>query len=213
MKPTSPTAWQVLLHLLRTRPRSCSAYQIARDLNKAQGPVNDLLRFLEYHGGLVGKTRELRWGRTAEVAARLRFAAMVPARRIETQAAVDPEAISSRLTRDGVSHALAYRSAANHWAFFEPEPRVQIVVSRPDLAAAVRSVGPDDAPSASDGPAGVDLFVDHLEVLEVTTRRGLPVTTRLQTWLDLQHFPLAGAHAAFFRSVLAAEFPDVEALR
>jgi len=51
-----------------------------------------------------------------------------------------------------------------------------------------------------------------LESLGTTSLQSHMLTTRLQTWIDLAHFPRAGAHEAFFRKVIRNEYPQAEGL-
>lgn len=136
----------------------------------------------------------------------LRFPKMVPSRVVPTH--WNHEEASALLQKARIRHLLGFRAAANLWAFFEPDPRVQILVERKDLQQ-VFSVLEQQAGTPKSDLWAVELFADDLEELGSDVRNGIPLTSRLQTWLDLRHFPMAGAHATFFRSVLQEEYPEI----
>lgn len=136
----------------------------------------------------------------------LRFPKMVPSRVVSTH--LNHEEASAILQKARIRHLLGFRAAANLWAFFEPDPRVQILVERKDLQK-VCAVLKEHTGSPKSDIWAVELFADDLDELGSDVRNGIPVTSRLQTWIDLQHFPMAGAHATFFRFVLKDEYPEI----
>lgn len=186
-------------HLLHAQITRAHAPTIAADLSMTPASVNEVLRFLRFHSGIGPRPgNEVRWRRVAETFSHLRLAAMMPARQLHGP--VDAHGAAELLDAAGVPHVFAFRTAANLWAYFEPEPQTHIIVSPTHLKAAKEALE-GETTNRSRAP-NTNLFADDIRSVPNTLRQDLQVTDRLMTWIDLRHFPFAGAHHAFFESVI-----------
>ena len=207
MNPTAPSANRIILAVLESGQRTVSTRAVSESAGVSQRAASDIMRFLEFHGGL-SPGREVRWRRTATILSMLRLAAMNPVRSIT--ATLDGPSAQRVLEASGIQTALGFTSAANQWAFFEPHRSHQLFVERGSAVKAASALA-DDAPSRDTGER-ITLFETDLESLGTTSLQSHMLTTRLQTWIDLAHFPRAGAHEAFFRKVIRNEYPQAEGL-
>lgn len=208
--PTSPAGRRVIHHLLTQRPSPVTARRVAGATGVSFQTASGVLRFLEFHGAVSpGRPAErLHWRRLADIASALRLPFIDPKRALEGDN--DARTLAKGLQARDVPFAFGFTTAANLWAFFEPDPATHIIVARPALKDAVAALKTaHGASSTKRAPGPIVLFADDLELLDLDQLRGLPVTSLLQTWLDLRQFPHAGAHAAFFQEVLAERFPEV----
>lgn len=141
----------------------------------------------------------------------LRIGFIDPKRKFKVR--LDLSQIGEWLEQHQIRHVFAFTTAANQWAYFEPDPTTHIIIDRNDLQRLGRIIKPESPPASTDRRKSpvkhVNVFADNLELLDATNARGLNLTTRIQTWIDLRHFPHAGAHAAFFQQVIAEEYPEV----
>lgn len=203
MKPTAASTNRILISILEAgKPRVSS--RVLSDLaGVSQRAASDTMRFLEFHGGLSAR-RELRWRRTAEILSMLRLPAMNPVRTLPTDLE-GPDACRI-LEESGIDAAMAFTTAANEWAFFEPHHDLQLFVDRGSASKAANLLR--GAPARPGAGRTVTLFLADLDSTSTTTLKGVTTTTRLQTWIDLAHFPRAGAHEAFFRGIIKREFPQ-----
>lgn len=138
----------------------------------------------------------------------LRLAAMNPVRSLTV--GLDGPSAQHALKAGGIRSALGFTSAANEWAFFEPHRDNQIFVERGNAAKAMAALNTHASTNVKDQK--ITLFETDLDALGTTTLQATTLTTRLQTWIDLAHFPRAGAHEAFFRKVIRNEHPQAEGL-
>ncbi len=207
MNPTAPSTNRILIALLESGKPTISSRVLSDLAGVSQRAASDTMRFLEFHGGLSSR-REIRWRRTAEILGMLRLAAMNPARSVST--ALDGPAACAALQEAGIEAALGFTSAANAWAFFEPHRDLQVFISR-GLASRAAAVLNDAALHGAPDHE-VTLFVTDLNATSITTLKETRITSRLQTWIDLAHFPRAGAHEAFFRKIIRNDFPQADVL-
>lgn len=203
MNPNAPSTNRILLALLESGQPAISSRQLGEMAGVSQRAASDVMRFLEFHGGLSSK-RQIRWRRTATILSMLRLASMDPARTIRT--GLDGVAACPVLQTAGIPAALAFTTAANEWAFFEPHPESHLLVPRGTASQAAAAL--DAAASPDQDDRSVTLFEADLDSTGTTKLRDVTLTTRLQTWIDLARFPRAGAHEAFFRSVIRDEYPQ-----
>lgn len=179
--------------------------ELGRLASVSQRAASDVLRFLEFHGGLTSR-REVRWRRTATILSMLRLANMNPVRTIE--ASLDAPTACRAIQASNLQAVLAFTTAANEWAFFEPHRESHILVPRGAASKAAAALEAAGRP----GDQSVTLFEADLDSTGTTMLRDVALTSRLQTWIDLVHFPRAGAHEAFFRGIIRDEYPQAEGL-
>lgn len=207
MNPTAPSANHIILAVLESEQRNVSSRAVSEIAGVSQRAASDIMRFLEFHGGL-SPGREIRWRRTASILSMLRLAAMNPVRTLT--APLDGSSAQQALESSGIQSALGFTSAANQWAFFEPHRNHQLFVERGSAVKATSALK-QGSPARGKGET-ITLFETDLDSLGTTSLQSQTLTTRLQTWIDLTHFPRAGAHEAFFRKVIRNEYPQAEGL-
>lgn len=206
MNPTAPSANRIILAVLESDQRTISSRALSEMARVSQRAASDVMRFLEFHGGL-SPGREIRWRRTATILSMLRLAAMNPVRTFA--APMDGLSAHQELESSGIRSALGFTSAANQWAFFEPHRTHHLFVERGSAVKAASALK-QEAPRGKGET--ITLFETDLDSLGTATLQSQTLTTRLQTWIDLTHFPRAGAHEAFFRKVIRNEYPQAEGL-
>lgn len=193
----------VAFDLLEQSKEPVSARRVANRTGLAFTSVNDILRFFRFHGGITAGTRpRVRWRRLAELTSHLRLPDIVPAR--TTSTTLPPAEISHHLNKHGIRHAFGFTTAANRWAFFEPDPTAHLIVAPRHAKHTVDLLKKHDA----QGDSTVQVYVDDLDALRIEIFRMMPLTSRLQTWIDLTVFPHAGAHAAFFDQVIGKLYEE-----
>ena len=208
-------------------PHPAQAHADLRAHLEAEGAgratVSEWERLLRHHRAITGAgTRRIdaarlievfAWFRGAQLGAPLRFATADP-----------PDRLSVRLRDAGMPHVFGAITAANHWAFYEPAPSVQLYVPPPLVGEARRLLNDPgervrgevfaDAPdrlvvlgrdlrdieqSCADqrrGPAYRD------QDIAVASSAPFPVTSRFLSLLDCRVHPEGASHAAFLRTQL-----------
>lgn len=206
-------AWQVMLHLLRTRQVVVSARDLARQLDAGHSQVANAVSFLVFHRALREGESGLvvEWDQLARIVGALRLPSIMPERTFD--AVLSQEDARAEFERREIRHAFAFTTAANILAYFEPHPEVCILVERRDLAAAARVfseaaaglVTPRSRSPVADPRSASSrfmLFPDRIQRLDVTDSDQGRVTSLHQTYVDLLYFPLAGAHADFLKKAI-----------
>lgn len=190
-----------LAEALHMRQSWASRADIAREIGTSPGAAATWLDYLEFYRvirrgatGLSVDVNRLISTMTAYRAANLR-----PER--PTAISSSPDELHARLAEAGIPHVFAMFTAANRWAFFEPIRDIHVYLprgSRSDLHATI------EEPQARGRSASGELqvYTENLDALSTQQRDGYPVTSPLQTVLDLRAHPEGGAHAAFLEENL-----------
>ena len=206
IRAATPAGRRIMMELLQSPEAPCSARALAARTGLSPAVANDVLRFLRFHGAIASSgAKAVRWRRLAGLASQLRLADIVPSRIVKAD--VGAEEAYHRLRQHGIPAVLCFTTAANRWAYFEPDPAVHITVPMRKAASGVLALQEGDG-SRTKGALEIHLYEDDLESLDTEDLGGLRLTSRLQTWLDLQQFPHAGAHAAFFEQIVARLHPE-----
>lgn len=106
-----------------------------------------------------------------------------------------------RLQETGVDHVFCMFIAANRWAFFEPTSDIQVYINRGDLSEAAEALSAPE-PRGRRRTGTLQIFLENLDGLSHQRREELPVTSPLQTVIDLRAHPEGGAHADFLEKNL-----------
>jgi hypothetical protein len=204
LRPTSRAGRIVAIDLLGHPDGPIKVRQVAHRTGLALASVNDILRFFRFHGGITHDApHQVRWNRLAELTSQLRLGDILPVRTVRSPQSL--EQISSSLNDQAIPHVVAFTTAANRWAHFEPDPTTHIIVEQHQASKTAKAIESDQ----NEGGSPVLLYEDRLEALQQETLQGIPLTSRLQTWIDLHVFPHASAHAAFFKQVIENMHPQV----
>jgi hypothetical protein len=178
-----------------------SPHDLFRRTGIPKSPGYRIVRFYEYHGalrttrGLAADTRSilrLQGGIRAERALPDRNFVQGP----------PPEIAMELLRSMDADAAIGFQTAANRHAYFEPTGAHQLYVQRPaKITAAANLTGKilnafTQHPSASRSDA-YEIYVDDLGRLDIRQERGQPMTSPVQTLLDLCLHHRAAAHKEF----------------
>lgn len=174
---------------------------LAREIGTSPGALSTWADYLEFFrvlrdrpGGLEVDRRRLLSTLTAYRVANLR-----PERPARIQG--DVEEVHERLDAQGLPHTFGMFTAANRWAFFEPHRDVHLYVDRGHRREVMAAL--DDLRASGPGASGeLQMYVENLDALSSQDRQGLPVTSPLQTTIDLRAHPEGGAHADFLEENL-----------
>lgn len=198
------------MHLLKERPTFSSVRDLSRRLQLGHSKVAEVVNFLLFHRALRETEGRVgvEWEQLARLMAALRLPAIVPARTIDL--AVSQDEFHDRLRDADVSHVFGFTTAANALAYFEPHPEVCVLVDKKDVSvvadlmreANVRGTRGRVSGQVARSRPRVLVFADKLERLDVVDASLGTVTSLHQTYVDLLHFPLAGAHADFLKMAI-----------
>lgn len=175
--------------------------EIASEVGRSQGTVSPWIDYLEFfHAlrntpeGLQVDQRQLLSTLTSYRVANLR-----PEKPVTLYG--DTDAVHERLVDAEIPHSFAMFSAANQWAFFERHRHVHVYVGRGTRREVLEAT--DGLLDERSGPAGqLQLYTENLDTLSTQDREGIPVTSPLQTTIDLRAHPEGGAHAEFLEENL-----------
>lgn len=206
MPPASTLLVDLGATLYRTQTWDNRA-EIAKALGVHQQTVTPWLNYLEFYRAIQPGAEgiSVSQDRLLSTIANYRAGQLRPHRPIPVAGSV--EEIHDRLQEDGIPHAFCMFSAANRWAFFEPQRDVQLYIARSrrgDLKASL-----SDLRSDGDGPeAKLRAFMENPEKIATQPREGIPVTRPFQTVVDLRAHPEGGAHADFLETNLLPRLED-----
>ncbi|MFA5862945.1 MAG: hypothetical protein WDA16_14730 [Candidatus Thermoplasmatota archaeon] len=203
---------RVMMHLLKERATFGSVRELARQLGVGHSKVAEVVNFLVFHRALrvADAGFVVEWEQLARIMAALRLPAIVPARTIDLP--IPQAEFHDRLRDAEISHVFGFTTAANALAYFEPHPEVCVLIAKPDMSRVARLL--DEvaiahehrrgrvSSEASRSQARVLLFADKLDRLDVVDAKIGVVTSLHQTYVDILHFPLAGAHADFLKKAI-----------
>lgn len=171
-----------------------TAQSVARELDLPYTTLVEWWRHLEYHRAIHASSNGMRVDRPRlmSVLTAHRMPRLTPVAQRTTS--LDARGLSRFLQDRQIPHALAILSAANEWAFFEPQHTVQVYVPRRHLSA-LRGIS-----SEHPGNVSLEVFAENPESLLINTRDGVPVTSVFLTILDCRAHPVGGAHAHFLET-------------
>lgn len=187
------------VHAMATRP-DLSAREVAEATGTPLPTAHRIVRFFKFHHAMPRGRFDVRRG--LRLAADLRRDKAVPDRTFQTD---DPYALLDAV--GNVDHHLAFASAANAIAQFEPaDTHLRIDASQRAVLAELKRF---HSPS---GSSVVHVYVDHLSrypppLDDIATS---PVCEAIVTLIDLLSHPTGGAHAAFLDRTLtlAGKLPE-----
>jgi hypothetical protein len=202
---------RVMMHLLKERPTFTSVRDLARQLNVGHSKVAEVVNFLLFHRALreTDAGFSVEWEQLARIMGALRLPAIAPARTIDL--AVSQTEFHEHLHQAEISHVFGFTTAANALAYFEPHPEVCVLVEKSDVSEVARILDESElaherrgrvSSEASRSRPRVLLFADKLDRLDAVDAKIGTVTSLHQTYVDLLHFPLAGAHADFLKKAI-----------
>ncbi|HVL48733.1 MAG TPA: hypothetical protein VM889_09265 [Candidatus Thermoplasmatota archaeon] len=195
------------MHLIKDEEGFASVRELARRLAVGHTKVAEVVRFLQFHQAVrpdAGRWA-VEWEKTARLLGALRLSSVVPVRTVD--AAVSQAEVRDRLEAAGVPHVFAFTTAANALAYFEPQPETCVYVEKRRAGEAARLLqlesasNPRRARSLASHPR-VLLFGERLAVLDSTASAIGTITSLHQTYVDLLHYPLAGAQADFLKKAI-----------
>lgn len=200
-----------MMHLLKERSTLSSARDLARQLEMGHSKVAEVVNFLAFHRALRETETgfSVEWEQLARIMGALRLPAIAPARTIDL--AVSQAEFHDHLHQAEIAHVFGFTTAANALAYFEPHPEVCVLVEKSDVSQVARILEASDLPHERRGRVTSEtsrsrprvlLFADKLERLDVVDAKMGTVTSLHQTYVDLLHFPLAGAHADFLKKAI-----------
>lgn len=156
-----------------------------------------IFRFYAHHGALRSSRAgmEVDHRKIVTLAGGLRADRAVPDRELTK---CPPLAAAARVLGDkGIAFVAAFRTAANRIGYFEPAETMSLYVGRPEQRELARLL-------TVPGQSGrCHLHHEDLSRLEaVRDADGIPITSPMQTLLDLAADPLGGAHRSFLEELL-----------
>lgn len=179
--------------------------EIARAVGTGQAALTPWLNYLEFFRVLreTGDGLEARRAPLLAILTAYRTANLRPERPMALRG--DVHDVHDRLEAAGVAHLFGMFTSANQWAFYEAHRDVHVYLARSDRGAAVDALGDLLRDGRSRG-GELQIYLENLDALGHAARGDLPVTSPLQTVVDLRAHPEGGAHADFLeRNVLGWE--------
>ena len=155
-----------------------------------------ILRFYRYHGAVAAGRGPLKPDKRKvfHLATGLRRDRAVPD--LVLRHAPGPAAAVADLKAAGIPFVVAFASAANLLAYFEPPAHASLLIRRDDAARIRTLLG------RRKGPGRVHLYYRDLETIPTVSRQGVRVTEPFRTLLDAGADASAGAHAEFLYQAL-----------
>lgn len=192
-----PPLFLELVTELARRPEWPNRASLAQALDVGQGSVTPWLNWLLFHRAVTEeRTLRVDRGRLLVAASQVRAASIRPEIPFATNLGEDE--IHARLDEARIDHLLGFFTAANRWSFYEPRFDHHVYLARGNMRR-VRELLATDVARAR---GSVQIYSEDPNSLLRQTRQGVPVTTPLQTVLDLRAHPEGGAHANFLEENL-----------
>lgn len=187
--------------LLYREPEWDNRARVADALDVRQQVISPWLNYLEFFRAIRerGSGLEVSESRLLSVLANYRAGNLRPERPVPI--AGDAGEVHALLEDAAVPHAFAMFSAANRWAFYEPQRDVQLYLPRGEVSKLREALEPLE-PTRSATGSELGVFVEALGGIAIEERDGLPVTSPFQTVVDLRAHPTGGAHADFLETNL-----------
>lgn len=198
--PSTTDNIQRIARFLLLGPRPFTINLIGELIQVPQPSVYEITRWLKYHRAIVQEGGY--WvpdaHRLLGLVASTRRGDVVPARTLSTDG--DAVRVHQILDRHQVRHAFGYLTAANLHLYYQPEPRIQLLVPSNQVTTARRALPEGDRP--------VEIYARDLEHTGTQVLAdGLPATDLLETAIDVRAHPDGGPHADILLQALARPGP------
>lgn len=199
--PRTGTLLMELAETLVSRTRWTNRRKIADEMATNRGTLAPWLDYLEFFRAIRGTSEELKvdLDQLLSTMAAYRTANLRPARPRPIHG--DLFRAHERLQENDVEHVFCMFVAANRWAFFEPTNDIQVYINRGDMSEAAEALSASE-PQGRRRTGTLQIFLENLDSLSHQRREELPVTSPLQTVIDLRAHPEGGAHADFLEKNL-----------
>lgn len=198
--PRTGTLLMELAETLVSRTRWTNRREIADEMATNRGTLAPWLDYLDFFRAIRGTSEglEVHLDQLLSTMAAYRTANLRPARPRPIHS--DVFRAHDRLVENDLDHVFCMFTAANRWAFFEPTSDVQVYVNRGDMSEATEALSASEPRGRRTGT--LQIFLENLDGLSHQRREDLPVTSPLQTVIDLRAHPEGGAHADFLEKNL-----------